>query len=219
MELTQGKVSNYVGQIKNDKKLHDYCISVDKDLQNVWERLKVIIAFFPGNNFDDINIGSMSLGTAASAPGDVTISSTNIVVKGFDGNVTTEQLYGTVEVVHSYQEGSNLTPHVHWMPTTNGTGNVKWQLEYCISQKTGSSIVTSTTLTVNSSSNGIAWESIFAEFPIISGTNISIGDQISFRFFRNPSDLADTYGSDAAINTIGFHFKQNTLGSETATAK
>lgn len=219
MERRNLKLSNYVGQTGKEKKEKDYFVSVDKDLQNLWVKVNEITGFFPGYNYNDINLGSVSLGTGAGAPDNVTISSSGLIVKGFDGNVTTEQIYGSVEILHSYQEGTDIIPHVHWMPTTANTGNVKWQLEYALFKNNGTVTSTTTTITVSSSANGLAWEGILAAFSIISGTNITIGDQLVFRFFRNPTDGADNYGDDAAVNTIGFHFKQNTLGSRQISSK
>lgn len=220
MEIIQGKLSNYIGQFKENNKQDGLMSVVDKDLQNLWKIVNDLVSFFPGSIYADINIGSISLGTAASAPGNVTISSTNIVLRGFDGNVTTEQLYGVVEIPHSYKEGTNIIPHIHWMPSTSSASNVKWQMEYFITKKSGGSAVsTATALVANSSTSGIAWEGIYANFNEISGTNLTIGSQLAFRLFRDPTDLSDTYPDDAVVETIGFHYRLDTIGSSTQQVK
>lgn len=51
------------------------------------------------------------------------------------------------------------------------------------------------------------------EFDVISGTNIKIGDIIAFRLFRDPTDVADTYGSDVFLLSVGIHFQIDSTGS------
>lgn len=216
MEVKNIKLSNYVGQVKekDEVSVNDHMVNVDKDLQNLRIETNKIIRYVKGQSWNDINIGSIGLGTGASAPDNVAISSTSILVKAFDGNVTTEQLYGAVELLHGYKEGTDISPHIHWLPTTNGTGNVRWQLEYVISDHDNPALVSSTTITVDSSATGIAWKETVSEFPDISGTNLKIGNQFAFRLFRVPT-APDDYPSDAAVLTVGIHYQQNTLGSAT----
>lgn len=221
MQVVNVKSSNYVGQdnAKEEEKRNQHFSLIDKDLQNLRTEVNSLIRYVRGDSWNDINFGAVSLGKGASSPDFIALSSTNLLVAGFDGSVTTEQLYGCLELLHSYKEGSDLSPHLHWFPSTNGTGNVKWQLEYSITQHDGVAIQTSTTLSVNSSATGVAWLEKRAEFPDISGTNLMVGNQFVFRLFRNPSDGADNYGSDAGVLTFGIHFKQNTLGSSSEWSK
>jgi hypothetical protein len=51
------------------------------------------------------------------------------------------------------------------------------------------------------------------DFPVIDGTNFTIGDQCVFRLFRDPKDAQDTYGSDAGIFTAEFHYEIDSIGS------
>ena len=217
MEVVNLKSSNYIGQEEDNEKFSQHLTLVDKDLQNLRYELNKVIRYFRGKSFNDINLGSIGLGKGASAPGNVVISSTNIEVLGFDGGATTEQAYGTIELIHGYKEGTVIHPHIHWMPTTDGIGNVRWQLEYAITNLS-SAIVSSTTIAVSSSATGIAWREIFTDFPEVSGTNLTIGNQICFRLFRVPTGV-DNYADDAAVLTIGIHYEQDSLGSSEETSK
>jgi len=214
MKIVNTKTSNYIGQVKekDEVSMDNHMVSVDKDLQNLRIEVNKIIRYFRGGSYNDINVGSNILGKGASAPGDVTVSSTNIVLPGFDGNATTEQLYGCFELMHGYKEGSVLHPHLHWMPSSANTGNVRWQMEYFITKSFGVAISTSTTLAVSSSATGTAWKEVFTDFPEISGTNLKIGNQFCFRLFRVPTGV-DTYADDAVVMTVGIHYEQNSLGS------
>jgi hypothetical protein len=46
---------------------------------------------------------------------------------------------------------------------------------------------------------------------------IKIGDQIAFRFFRDPTQ--DDYAGDAVVTTIGFHIQVDALGSRNISSK
>jgi len=214
MEIKNVKLSNYVGQVKEEDKqsVNDHMVNVDKDLQNLRYEVNKLIRYVRGGSYNDINVGAIALGKSVSAPGSAVISSTTIEVAVFDGAGTTEQLYGNFEILHGYKEGTSLEPHVHWMPTTANVGNVVWQFEYVITNSAWSAISTSTTLAVSSSATGVAWKEIFASFPDISGTGVTIGNQLAFRFFRVPTGV-DNYADDAAVLTIGLHYQQDSLGS------
>lgn len=222
MELNQAKISNYTGQSRQAKlgtAIDDHFVAVDRDLQHLWNLVNDMITYVPGSNVEDVNFGAGTLGKGAAEPDNVTISSTSIVLKGFDGNVTTEQLYGAVELPHSFKSNTNLAPHVHWMPVDTNVGNVKWQMEYFIATDGGNAISTSNIVTVSTSTTGIAWQPFRSDFTSISGTSLIYGQQVAFRFFRNPTDSADTYPSDAVVETVGFHYTQDSLGSYSVTKK
>lgn len=167
----------------------------------------------------DFNFGVGALGAGASAPDLVPVNGTGVVLYGFDGNVTTEQLYASLEMDHEWKEGSVIYPHIHWMPTTNNAGNVKWQLEYIWVDKNHGAVGASTTITVTADAGGVAWDSRFTNFPTIDGTGKTIGSQMMIRLFRNPADVADTYPNDATVITFGFHVEVDTVGSREIATK
>ena len=162
--------------------------------------------------WEDENAGAVTLGRGASAPDLVQVNSGTIYLPGFDGVNTTEQLFSSIEIPHSYREGSDLVFHVHWAPTDGNAGNVLWQLTYCITRDTAVQ-AGETTIEIQQAAPAVAWEQNRADFPTINGAALLIGDQLDFRFFRDPSDEDDTYESDAIVKTIGFHFEKDTVGS------
>jgi hypothetical protein len=129
-----------------------------------------------------------------------------------------EQVCGCREIQHDYKEGTNLTPHLHWYPTTNDAGNVVWQLEYVV-VRGGTVVGSSTTISVTQAAGGVAWTQKRADFTEIDGSSFKIGDQIHFRLFRDYTHLSDTYGEDAAAATFGFHYQVDSLGSRQITTK
>jgi hypothetical protein len=168
----------------------------------------------------DDNIAGVALGVGATPPDLIQLNSGTIYVRAFDGATITEQLFGAAEINHDYKEESNLQFHIHWSPTTNNAGDVKWQLTYQWIEVDGSFSGAETTISVTQAAGGTAWSANKVLFPDISGTGHAIGSQLVFRLFRDPTDAADTYGDDAAITgTFGFHYEIDTIGSRQITTK
>jgi hypothetical protein len=162
--------------------------------------------------WEDIIIYPTSLGSAASSP-DLSTFKGNILAYGFDGVNTLEQLYGSIEIPHSYKEGTDLRMHLHWSPSNTSIGDVKWFLEYSVSDNTDNFTETKTISFVQAT-NGSERFHLKDEFDeFISGLGVRIGTIISFRLYRNPSDVQDTYGSDAFILSLGAHYQVDSDGS------
>ena len=57
---------------------------------------------------------------------------TGLQLLWFD-NSTMEQVFFVVQMPHSWKEGSDICPHIHWVPSINGAQEahtVKWGVEY-----------------------------------------------------------------------------------------
>ena len=168
--------------------------------------------------WDDVNVGSVSLGVGATAPDLVQIGTTGIYARGFNGaGATVEQLFGEMEIPHTYKEGTDLYFHVHWKGAAGGEGNVKWQLTYVI-EHSGEQRVNGSTIFVTSATGG-ELVGVLSTFPAIPGSGVYMGDQFVFRLFRDPVDAADTYEADAIVSTVGIHHQVDTIGSRSITAK
>jgi len=157
--------------------------------------------------------------TGASPPDIITIPTTNIITVSFDGASTVEDIDACKELNHDYREGTPIYFHVHWYATTSAAGNVKWQIEYYITKW---DVVTPVkgTISVVAAASGVAWQPQITSFGALDlGALAEIGSQIHFRFFRDPTDVADTYGADAAVGTVGYHYQTNSRGSAAISAK
>lgn len=145
-------------------------------------------------------------------------NSTNIFTYAFDGGTLLELVFGGKELQHDYKEGEILSPHIHWMPTTTGTGNVKWFLSYYF--KKGTTIFVSSVDSIVVATTGTAWEEIRSNFPDISVPTLVIETQLFFSIWRDPTETEDTYSDDAALgSTFGFHYKIDTAGSRQINTK
>lgn len=165
--------------------------------------------------YDDINFEGIGLATGNSAPDLITLyGQGNIVGRSFDGVNTLEQLYGGDEIRHTYAEGEDIYPHIHWMPTTNDAGNVKWILEYAWYNTESMQVQPIVrTISIVDSTGGVAWFPHVIHFPTISGVNMKIGSHFRFRLYRDPSDAQDTYEHDVVLDSFGLHIPINSDGS------
>jgi len=131
---------------------------------------------------------------------------------------TEEQLFFHARMPHSYMEGTNLIPHVHWAPADAGTGNVIWGLEYAwINQ--GSAVAGPTTITTTQAGAGVADVIQHVSFTAITGTGKTIMSTIFGRFYRDADAVGDTYDDEAALLSFDFIYQKDSRGSATAGAK
>ena len=167
--------------------------------------------------WDDIIVPGFALGSGASAPATTAFTPvTGMNLYGFSGtNSTPDELYATMELPHTYKEGTDLHPHVHWSPATNAAGNVAWQIDYSV-QNINNGIVypNSTRISGASAASTVAFSHQLTEIDgPIPGTGRKIGDVITMRLFRDPTIGQDTYAGAAMLLSLGIHYRRDTLGS------
>lgn len=134
----------------------------------------------------------------------------NIFVLGFS-HVTTEDVYFVVQLPHSWVEGSELHPHIHWTSATGNTGNVAWGLEYTIAgYKDSFNTATVDTIVV---ANPSQYEHSIAAFSPIRMSGKTISSILLCRLYRDSSSVLDTLNEDANLLEIDFHYQKDTWGS------
>lgn len=178
---------------------------------------------FHGNAtvWDDANVGGVSLGgPVANRPGTETLddeggTDTGIYVLGFGiGDIVS----GAIEIPHSYKEGSDIVPHIHWQgnDAPSGTDYVKWELTYTVSQHEAT-LDAATTITIETAYD-TQYEQVISAFAAITGTNFNMGDQFIFSLERVAA-AGDAYSGNALVMTVGLHFEKDTVGSRQITTK
>lgn len=186
-------------------------------VSGIWERFFAGLKKVTEPRWLDINIGGVALAKAASnQPDIIALNGTSVITYALRGTTGIDELHGSFELQHDYQEGTDIWPHLHWYPDTTGTENVILNLDYCIFQESGN---TTGTLSVTTAAPGVAWQGVFSEFGVISGSDFKIGAQIHLRLWRDAGATGDTYGGNAAIGTLGIHCIVDSLGSMTKRAK
>ena len=132
-----------------------------------------------------------------------------------------EELYFTAQLPHSYKEGSNIYPHVHWVVKANGSDGqkVSWGLE-CNWANRGDIFGSTNILYANTSSPNetlVADKQYLTPFSSISGTGKTVSSMLTCRVFRNATGAGsstDNYAADAGLLEIDFHYEKDKLGSD-----
>jgi len=125
-----------------------------------------------------------------------------------------QDLYFSIEMQHDYMEGTDITPHIQWSPIDNNSGIVVWGIEYTWANIGDTSPLTSVDETLALTEN-LALKHQETHFPPILGTGKQINSILIGRLYRKGTDTNDTYPKKAGILSLGFHYKQDTLGSRT----
>lgn len=139
--------------------------------------------------------------------------STGVYLWAFDKTVE-QELFGEKQFPHTYKEGTNFVPHIHWAPTDTDTGNVVWGMELLGPTNVGDTFpATTTMLTSTSAADGTAMKHQIASFGERSGTNVAISAVSSARIFRDAGNASDTYDNDAVLLYVDWHIQKDTRGS------
>jgi hypothetical protein len=167
--------------------------------------------------WDDDNFDPTMLTGGGNLPSRITFASTGIGIAAFSGSQV-DEVESCREIPHGAQlnvgSGTDvkLSFHAHTYATTAVVGNVRLGLEYFFTIE-GVAVTTSTIIYKTYTTNGIAWAKQSVNFDDITVPN-ELGSQFHWRFFRAGNDVLDTYNSNVAISTIGYHYKIDSLGSD-----
>lgn len=123
----------------------------------------------------------------------------------------------SVQLPHSYKEGTTIYPHIHWTPNTDETGDVEWQLHYTWINYQGTfpdPIIISGVTTVN----GNMGDHLITDLSGGSGiTPTTANDNISSilicKIQRDAGNGNDDYPDKVGALFVDFHFEINTIGS------
>ena len=162
--------------------------------------------------WDDLPGPVGSLAAGAATPDPIAFGpSGNIRVFGMDGGATSEMFDGVGQVLHVWEEGTELRPHIHYCSSTTGTGSVKFYLDYYALSFGQIATGAPTTTTATGTADGTPWKHQIASFPPIPMTGKTVSSLIIYRLYRDPG--TDTYGSDICPLSFDFHFLKDSDGS------
>lgn len=133
-----------------------------------------------------------------------------------------QELFFTCQFGHDYAQGTDIHPHVHWIPNVNGGAGdvVSWGLEYTwqtIGVTYGNTAIISGN-EHNPDETLVAGRHYLTELGIIDGSGIdSVSSMIVGRIFRDATGAlkTDDYSGTAGLMEIDFHYKVDAPGSET----
>lgn len=165
---------------------------------------------------------SMTLGPVNRPTLGIWQSSTAIKAYHFAGTGAYEEVFGSFEMQHDYQEGTDISFHIHWEPDAAGDGvtdYVVWFMEYTWKKLGDGDTVTAPLLSSTVLVATAPWTNQIAIFPAISGVGKTINSQFVFRLHRNSGDPNDTFTGVAVLTQVGLHYKTDSLGSRQQGAK
>jgi hypothetical protein len=175
--------------------------------------------------WDDLRIEPNVRGTGAKNPSFVNWSG-GLYLYDFDNAAASseKEIFFTVQMPHSWKEGSAVEPHVHWLNKTTGTAGhvVRWGLEYS-KASIGGTFGAATTVYATTIAGGgditVASEHMLTDFDAIDMTGNTLSTVMICRLFRNSSNAADTYTGTAGLLYIDWHYEIDSLGSRTELTK
>lgn len=130
-----------------------------------------------------------------------------------------KQVQFTIQLAHSYKEGSDITVHVHFIPEDNAGGNCRWGLEYLWANVDGTMAGSTIYVDANCGTATFPCHKL-GSFAAISGSGKTISSMLVCRLFRNSSHANDTYNSKSVyLLAADAHFEKDTVGSRAILTK
>lgn len=174
------------------------------------ERLETPLVPRPDNlYYDDFRVPV----TAINPPGAVSDPTFDITYIGYLFSASaTNVLFIIVQMPHAWAEGTDIEPHVHWMPTNTNTGDVYWRLEYEWTNIDAVQAGSFTTVNKLQAGKGVAYTHQLASFGTISGAGKTASSILSIKLSRIGGDAADTYNAAALLKEFDLHYAIDSFG-------
>jgi len=143
--------------------------------------------------------------------------------KVYEFNSNNEGFF-SVQLPHSYKEGTDLSPHVHWTPRSRGAAEsgktVAWKVDYTITNINGA-FVASATIDLTDTCDGTNEKHQLSGGADISGSTLTISAMIIGRVYRAAGDTwaTNTAGNRPVLLELDFHYQKNSVGSTSESSK
>lgn len=170
-------------------------------------------------------------------PTSVTVGNTGANFPAFtayNGNLKAYEFVGTgptlkemqlgFQMPHAMKVNSIIIPHLHcYIPDNGAGGDIKFYCEYTWADINNTGALTPVTIsgTITRTANqGIANNAILS-FGNVTPTTGQGGISSIFmcRIYRDPGNVADTFGASLWLKSADIHVEMDTIGSRTATSK
>lgn len=190
----------------------------DENAQRIWlEQLRVAVS----TRWDDLRFPASTARLVPASRYSADTTNCGII---FDGGATParypdEALCHVVQLPHSWNEGTTIRPHMHWIQTDPTPPN--WLLRYRFYNN--GSAVTAFTNVIPATTEVFTYTSgsmlQISAFPNISMTDYKIsclGDVIIYRDYANASGLfagAESGAPDVLYKEFDIHYEKDSWGS------
>lgn len=125
----------------------------------------------------------------------------------------TNTIYFTVQLPHSYKEGSDIEFHIHLAYADGNAGNTAWTFTHSAAAIGGTFPEETTVSLVAAASPGEADNHSVHDLATITGAGLGISSMALCSLARVGGDASDTYASAAYLVGLDFHVRKDTLGS------
>ena len=169
----------------------------------VWDDLRVPMEATKNGGANDPTFSQFSNNGAGSR---------GVYAYSFPTNTAARELFFSVQMPHTWFEGSDIRPHVHWAPSNINAGNVVWGLECTWNNM--NSLVSTTTINTVTAATPLSKNIIVSALPAMIGTGKDISSMLSCRIFRDSNNVLDTYNSAVFLLEVDFHYQIDSMGSD-----
>jgi len=176
-----------------------------QSLDGYWEDARIVPGAFQFAGSSDPTLSGWQPGGAGAT------------FRVFEFN-TGDEVFFTVQIPHSYKEGTSLRPHIHWTPRDRGViengKTVNWRLDYSIASVDGV-FTASATIDLTDTCDGTDDKHQVTPSGTIPGQGIGISAMLACRVYRLAGDTWANNGPGQlpAILEFDIHFEANTNGS------
>lgn len=169
--------------------------------------------------WDDLRFPASAINPAGAAS-PMTYDVTNL---GFTAANGAGDTYIAVigQMPHSWKMGSNIHPHIHWLPSNTNIGVVNFTIEYKWTNIGEVESSTWTTLSMLVPGNGTANMSMLSEWDSggMNGTGKTLSSTISMKISRRETSASDNFTGNVLIKEFDIHYEMDSLGSASELGK
>jgi hypothetical protein len=165
-------------------------------------------------------------GSSVAAPAYSQIGFTTYYAYEFLGTGTQiKEGFANYHLGHDYVPGTDIHWHIHWCPADANAGNVKWLVSMAYAKGHNQAVfnlATPITASVTTATPGTQYKHMISELvisqsgagPLFNNSVFEPDGIIKIRFYRDPADVADTYGSSAFVEFADCHYQSTGIGTK-----
>lgn len=132
-------------------------------------------------------------------------------------NNTTNLIGGGAQVPHDWVKGTLIRPHCHWCKSTSASGGVAWQFSKRYAEVgevfNNYDAFTSNPGTLAVTHGNTALQHALSTFPDIDLEDRGESTMIYWKLQRDHDAGSDSYGADAHLLELDFHYQRSSIGS------
>lgn len=170
-----------------------------------------------GTVFNDIVVPFLSVKLSGLRDPSFSVLRDGVYAYAFDDLTTPneQQAFLSLQLPHTWKEGTALGCHLHYTTPVNYTGNqnATWGLEYT-KAKLNTKFPVTTTIYASEKVNNTAFIHSIVPFTNITMTGNTLSTVMDLRIFRRSGSTGDNYTSSVYALSFDCHYEIDKLGSE-----